>query len=113
MRHVAYEYRDQTPRLVKVPSGCECWLVEGSPMVQICYFFFNDPATPDIYTCDYTLSLHDALPISARRSRPWRSSGDSSHHTHGRCGPGRVHHRDRKSTRLNSSHSLTSRMPSS
>src|SRR5690606_41878239 len=27
------------------------------------FFFFNDPATPEIYT----LSLHDALPISARR----------------------------------------------
>src|SRR6266700_8163439 len=26
------------------------------------FFFFNDPATPEIYT----LSLHDALPISAR-----------------------------------------------
>src|SRR5215469_18730809 len=25
-----------------------------------CFFFFNDPATPEIYT----LSLHDALPIS-------------------------------------------------
>src|SRR6266496_6823340 len=25
-----------------------------------CVFFFNDPATPEIYT----LSLHDALPIS-------------------------------------------------
>src|SRR5881409_1357338 len=26
-------------------------------------FFFNDTATTEIYTCDYTLSLHDALPI--------------------------------------------------
>src|SRR5436305_9320310 len=41
------------------------------------FFFFNDPATTKIYT----LSLHDALPISAigspRRSRP-RCSGWSS-----------------------------------
>src|SRR6202012_6287661 len=29
------------------------------------YFFFNDPATTEIYT----LSLHDALPISAGRDR--------------------------------------------
>src|SRR3712207_7562305 len=29
-------------------------------------FFFNDTATTEIYT----LSLHDALPISVRRSRP-------------------------------------------
>src|SRR5210317_2021002 len=29
-------------------------------------FFFNDTATTEIYTLSYTLSLHDALPISAR-----------------------------------------------
>src|SRR3989442_41504 len=40
-----------------------------------CFFFFNDTATTEIYT----LSLHDALPISSRRSslawisRPTRS----------------------------------------
>src|SRR5262247_4498199 len=55
------------------------------------FFFFNDTATTEIYT----LSLHDALPISPlgaraacrnpHRDRPWRW-------------------RDRKSTRLNSSH---------
>src|SRR3712207_6981154 len=28
-----------------------------------CFFFFNDPATPEIYT----LPLHDALPISPPR----------------------------------------------
>src|SRR3546814_4297976 len=27
-------------------------------------FFFNDPATTEIYTYLHTLSLHDALPIS-------------------------------------------------
>src|ERR1041384_8848222 len=30
------------------------------------FFFFNDTATTEIYT----LSLHDALPISGRRRRP-------------------------------------------
>src|SRR5210317_1957765 len=30
-------------------------------------FFFNDTATTEIYTLSYTLSLHDALPISSRR----------------------------------------------
>src|SRR3546814_15399201 len=31
---------------------------------QFCYsFFFNDTATPEIYTYGHTLSLHDALPI--------------------------------------------------
>src|SRR5467141_5348925 len=32
-----------------------------------CFFFFNDTATTEIYT----LSLHDALPISSRQS--WTS----------------------------------------
>src|SRR3954464_16101921 len=62
--------------------------------VILFFFFFNDTATTEIYT----LSLHDALPISrscwrrwARRAaRHWRSAGD------------------RKSTRLNSSHTIIS-----
>src|SRR5881275_2707907 len=29
------------------------------------FFFFNDTATTEIYTVPYTLSLHDALPISS------------------------------------------------
>src|SRR5258708_21422047 len=63
------------------------------------FFFFNDTATTEIYT----LSLHDALPISSsllpgsrllllhwmRFRRQWRR-------------------RDRKSTRLNSSHQIIS-----
>src|SRR2546422_11659238 len=31
-----------------------------TPIPSICFFFFNDTATTEIYT----LSLHDALPIS-------------------------------------------------
>src|SRR5207302_8609027 len=74
------------------------------------FFFFNDTSTPEIYT----LSLHDALPISSRwvrrtlsttlprwnnicrvvRSRPSSVTANSCC-----CGC-----RDRKSTRLNSSH---------
>src|SRR5437773_8420480 len=61
------------------------------------FFFFNDTATPEIYT----LSLHDALPISnppaiAVRSRSMpitRVPGTSTSTA-----------TDRKSTRLNSSH---------
>src|SRR5213075_283092 len=30
------------------------------------FFFFNDTATTEIYTTRHTLSLHDALPISAK-----------------------------------------------
>src|SRR5262245_63783295 len=56
------------------------------------YFFFNDTATTEIYT----LSLHDALPISWALPRPARrSTGRPSWWTF---------RRDRKSTRLNSSH---------
>src|SRR5258706_4074881 len=32
----------------------------------MCLFFFNDPATTEIYT----LSLHDALPISLEHANP-------------------------------------------
>src|SRR3712207_9016393 len=86
------------------------------------FFFFNDTATTEIYT----LSLHDALPIS------WRSclvSGDNPVLSGSRHGQASLPHftrwvdgrtgrasgvnpalsgsrepRDRKSTRLNSSH---------
>src|SRR2546430_12578216 len=68
------------------------------------FFFFNDTATTEIYT----LSLHDALPIyrSRRSSRPW-----SRHSSEPECESGQCESlldRDRKSTRLNSSHSQIS-----
>src|SRR6266403_1680975 len=66
---------------------------QSLPTISLSLFFFNDTATTEIYT----LSLHDALPIWARRPRsrsprpPFR--------------PGRTRGSvDRKSTRLNSSH---------
>src|SRR2546429_6689809 len=66
------------------------------------FFFFNDTATTEIYT----LSLHDALPIchllcgTDPRLQPQARAGR---------GPGHPHHpRDRKSTRLNSSHGYIS-----
>src|SRR2546429_7028799 len=68
------------------------------------FFFFNDTATPEIYT----LSLHDALPISAApHGRPAAGSGAGAL---GRDQRGRRHcgRRDRKSTRLNSSHGYIS-----
>src|SRR2546430_10076698 len=37
-----------------------------SLLTSVFFFFFNDTATTEIYT----LSLHDALPISPARSRP-------------------------------------------
>src|SRR2546426_12269365 len=75
------------------------------------FFFFNDTATTEIYT----LSLHDALPISmaacSTGSIPSTSScprrqdccACSGSHERRRRDP-----RDRKSTRLNSSHLVIS-----
>src|SRR2546428_1841263 len=62
------------------------------------FFFFNDTATTEIYT----LSLHDALPISAAAARRRRSAGGGGWRPD-RDGAGSKS-RDRKSTRLNSSH---------
>src|SRR5210317_2037461 len=44
--------------ILKRPPGT---LLRNPSKVPI--FFFNDTATPEIYTLSYTLSLHDALPI--------------------------------------------------
>src|SRR5205085_11208237 len=77
------------------------------------FFFFKDPATTEIYT----LSLHDALPIS--RVGHGREVRRRRRHLHGgglrigRAGwAGRPEGvgvaEDRKSTRLNSSHSQIS-----
>src|SRR3712207_8391411 len=80
---------------------------------MITFFFFNDPATTEIYT----LSLHDALPIfmglhhppdalvvgrwSSLRLGPAAQDGVDAAVAVGRH---LRDHRDRKSTRLNSSH---------
>src|SRR3712207_9259040 len=73
------------------------------------FFFFNDTSTTDIYT----LSLHDSLPISvatekasaaaslARSRNRVASARDSGSARSSRASATR---RDRKSTRLNSSH---------
>src|SRR2546430_17689564 len=64
------------------------------------FFFFNDTATTEIYT----LSLHDALPIWLERPRRVQLRGRVL-----REGDSVVaRERDRKSTRLNSSHSQIS-----
>src|SRR2546430_14665133 len=91
-----------------------------SPLINLTFifFFFNDTATTEIYT----LSLHDALPIcsSWHRCPPsgrHRSSTSTAPRTststlvHNRRAPrsaARDLARDRKSTRLNSSHSQIS-----
>src|ERR1041385_9376068 len=62
---------------------------------SLCPFFFNDTATTEIYT----LSLHDALPISSNPccTRAWTRFPKAT-----------VIAPDRKSTRLNSSHGYIS-----
>src|SRR2546430_9505399 len=86
---------------------------------SVLFFFFNDTATTEIYT----LSLHDALPISHRGG--WHARGSRRPGARNRAGAAqrrRPHAagvglggrapalvvRDRKSTRLNSSHSQIS-----
>src|SRR5947208_12084972 len=65
------------------------------------FFFFKDTATTEIYT----LSLHDALPIW------WRDPGHravASRRRFSRRISATKNPRDRKSTRLNSSHQIIS-----
>src|SRR5687768_18603705 len=76
----------------------------NSPVYYTSYFYYN-PATTQIYT----LSLHDALPISSsgrRRREPGPSSRRGSAPVRRRRAADRL--RDRKSTRLNSSHGYIS-----
>src|SRR3712207_9046092 len=80
------------------------------------FFFFNDTATTEIYT----LSLHDALPICDPRVGRGGGGDEGGRPAHAgdparaglrrprrRADPAQLHpgvRRDRKSTRLNSSH---------
>src|SRR2546430_12374917 len=69
------------------------------------FFFFNDTATTEIYT----LSLHDALPICAASFKRLLGCAPIMVAECLPCtGTRALHHRDRKSTRLNSSHSQIS-----
>src|SRR5215204_1298042 len=79
-----------TPPANKVVILASCWNC----------FFFNDTATTEIYT----LSLHDALPISQQQPLAHLQVVGQDHQ--GRQALQRL--RDRKSTRLNSSHTVIS-----
>src|SRR5438034_6547400 len=71
------------------------------------FFFFNDSASTEIYT----LSLHDALPILRQLELPQDRLGVRGELLVRLVGPRRMHdlHQlDRKSTRLNSSHTVIS-----
>src|SRR2546427_6112541 len=68
------------------------------------FFFFNDTATTEIYT----LSLHDALPIYKRTSRLTGFQVAVRRESQPIRGERVATRGDRKSTRLNSSHSQIS-----
>src|SRR2546422_1754474 len=79
-------------------------------LFTLIFFFFNDTATTEIYT----LSLHDALPISERSRTPcrpqesWRRM-ETLPDRRAVCPiPTPRNQPDRKSTRLNSSHGYIS-----
>src|SRR2546430_12629434 len=72
--------------------------------VILFFFFFNDTATTEIYT----LSLHDALPIFERERGGLRRELLQVGHVDGDGALARADEVDRKSTRLNSSHSQIS-----
>src|SRR5690242_21575029 len=87
-------------------------LLRRTPSSLLSYYFFADPATTEIHT----LSLHDALPICQRRARPavdrpavppaltrTRPCRPACSCCPAPISPGWCT-RDRKSTRLNSSH---------
>src|SRR5256885_15670654 len=71
------------------------------------FFFFNDTATTEIYT----LSLHDALPISrstsTRRAASWSTTPTPTRWSRRTTSAAKAS-ADRKSTRLNSSHLVIS-----
>src|SRR5947209_19760869 len=64
-----------------------------------CSFFFHGPPPPKIYT----LSLHDALPISIS-TMPFRGFASATSATIAATSSAAMGWKDRKSTRLNSSH---------
>src|SRR2546427_899001 len=74
----------------------------------VSFFFFNDTATTEIYT----LSLHDALPIWVKvlgiASANASATGRRSANDWPRLPRTTFRRKDRKSTRLNSSHSQIS-----
>src|SRR2546430_16493821 len=79
-------------------------MIRRPPKTTLFPFFFNDPATTEIYP----LSLHDALPISCRclRLREDRCGYNENENENDEKDEPTT--QDRKSTRLNSSHSQIS-----
>src|SRR3712207_8737398 len=83
------------------------WVCRAGALQRLSFFFFNDTATTEIYT----LSLHDALPILLlaklypQKPRVWGGAmGWQTCLNRVTTGRAPSWARDRKSTRLNSSH---------
>src|SRR5256885_10001886 len=85
--------------------------LSASPRLSVLFFFFNDTATTEIYT----LSLHDALPISwaasisttrSTRRAGWRARRGSTRSGSGSTAAATAasSRRDPESTPLDSSH---------
>src|SRR2546426_1836078 len=72
--------------------------------LYVLFFFFNDTATTEIYT----LSLHDALPICSSVVAAVQAGTRSRFKSAPPAKTAHAHARDRKSTRLNSSHLVIS-----
>src|SRR5205085_12617041 len=83
-------------------------LVSWFSLLRFCLlfspFFFNGTPTTEIYT----LSLHDALPICSCSARTWPRDRLRSPQSSAARRRARRPDADRKSTRLNSSHSQIS-----
>src|SRR5690349_24685049 len=82
--------------LISIPTLCCRSSFYITSSFSCFFFFFNDTATTEIYT----LSLHDALPISRDFRRSVARGRIDRKEKRGSGAAGE----DRKSTRLNSSH---------
>src|SRR5205809_3305858 len=74
-------------------------MIHNLVLTTVNFFFFNDPATTEIYT----LSLHDALPIFRRALHGENEPGANRH---------QGHHRQRINTDLQRSEEHTSELQS-
>ena len=85
-----------------------CWIRCAVTRLCVLFFFFNDTATTEIYT----LSLHDALPIYLLYMDDLKLYGKSKAELEALVNTVRIFTSeiqiDRKSTRLNSSHTVIS-----
>src|SRR2546426_8362548 len=80
------------------------YFIEVESLSSFVFFFFNDTAPTEIYP----LSLHDALPISRTADSACRAASSSTPSATRRGSRSPLPGRDRKSTRLNSSHLVIS-----